>query len=295
MQHAYRSNCGDPVFERSLLPPPAEAGESLPLAWIEALAHETEADIEVERPALVLMDSGSAQLDCGLGLRNRSFDLRAGSLGCFAAGSHLRASRWRWAPARRIAVDLAQAALLAPDLDPPLRHARTADDLQFGDDALAALVRGLAHEAACGQPHGPLFADSLLLGLLQRLQQRHSPGRGGVRERGRLSATQLQRLEDFVRQHLAQPLNLQALAQTVGFSPAQFVRLLKRCTGQTPHQYVLARRLERARALVLSSEHPLALIAQDTGFSSQSHLTSSFARAFGSPPGALRRAGRCAA
>lgn len=290
MEPVRTSACGNPVHEWSLLPPPGESAWSAPLAWIEVEPHQTLADMVVENKVLVLLDSGSTQLDCGFGLRSVSCDLRAGSIGYFAPGSHLKASRWRWAQARRIAIDLGQVERLDPVLAEPLRRAPAVADLEFHDGELAALMRGLAHEAAAGYPHGRLFTESLLLGLSLRMQ-RHASGRT-PRERGRLSAAHLKALDEFLDGHLGQRISVQMLARTTGFSESQFVRLLKRTIRQTPYQYVLDRRLERARHLVRHSAMPLAWIAQETGFASQSHMTTAFLRRYGEPPGALRRNSR---
>ena len=69
------------------------------------------------------------------------------------------------------------------------------------------------------------------------------------------------------------------------------MRLFKNTFACTPYQYVLDMRLRHARALVLGGQLPLAGIAEEAGFSSQSHMTTAFVRAFGATPGDLRRAG----
>mgnify|MGYP001572356810 FL=1 len=92
---------------------------------------------------------------------------------------------------------------------------------------------------------------------------------------------------------VAVDLTLTALASSAGYSKAQFVRLFRRATGTSPHRYVLQRRLERARQLIESSSMPLAAVAHEAGFASQSHLSSTFVRAYGCTPGDARRnAGR---
>lgn len=287
-----RQACGDPTCERSLLPPEAACWGGLPLMWVEASPHVAQADLVVERNALVLMDSGCAQVDYGFGLQSLSCDLRAGSIGYFAQGTHLRASRWRWAPARRIAIDLQSACEAEPMLSEQFQRAPCTTEMEFHDAELAALVRGMAREAAHGSPNGRLFAESLSLGVMLRLQQRAAARHRRSRERGRLTAAQLQAVDDLVRSSLGRQISLGMLAQASGFSPAQFVRLFKNTVGCTPHQYVLRMRLERARDLVLATVLPLAVIADETGFSSQSHMTSAFVRALKTPPGEMRRQGR---
>ncbi|MCX8004016.1 MAG: AraC family transcriptional regulator [Burkholderiaceae bacterium] len=292
MPDGYRSECGEPAFERDLLAGSAAKEAALPIAWIEALPHVAFADIEIERPVLVLLDAGAVELDCGYGRRSVFYGLKAGSIGCFTQGTTLRASRWRWSSARRIAVQLEGACAGDPLLEEQFQRTPCRAELEFMDPELAALMRAMVREAASGGPHGRLYADSLRLGLMLRLQQRASAHTGRGRERARLSVSQLRALEHAVRESLGQPLTVAALAAVVGFSPAQFARLLKNTTGQSPHQYVLQIRLGRARELVLQDKLSLAAIAVETGFSSQSHMTSAFARMFGAPPGEMRRAAR---
>jgi len=97
----------------------------------------------------------------------------------------------------------------------------------------------------------------------------------------------------LVESHLADRLSIPDLALEVGISPYHFVRLFKRTAGLTPHQYVVSRRVERARQLLEDMELSIAVIAIDTGFSSRSHLTERFGKEFGVTPAMYRaRRGR---
>lgn len=264
----------------------------LPVAWIESAPHEVLADLTIERDVIVMIDAGSTQTDFGFGLRSVSCDLRPGAIGWFRQGAYLQASRWRWAHARRIAIDLGAAAAGDPILAEHLRRAHCGTEVEFHDDELASLLRRIALEAQAGGASGTLFAESLLLGIGLRLQRRVDARLGSARERGRLTPAQVRSFEECVRSRLGEPLTLAQLAATSSYSPAHFVRLFRNTFGCSPYQYVLRTRLEHARELVLSSGLPLSAIAEESGFASQSHMTASFVRAFGAPPGALRRAAR---
>lgn len=286
-----RNACGDPCHERSLLPAEGASWGGLPVAWLQARPHEVRADLVVERHVLVMIDSGSARADFGYGSRNLSCDLRAGAIGTFRQGTHMRMSHWRWPAARRIAVDLEAATLLGDTaLAEQLRAAPWETEIEFHDPELAALVRGMVREAAAGCPNGRLFAESLSLGLALRLQQRAAARHGNGRERGRLAPAQVRKLDELIRTAGGRQVTLAMLAQASGFSPAQFVRLFRNTLGCSPHQYVLRSRLERARAMVVAGQMSLAMVAHETGFASQSHMTSAFVRAYGVPPGEMRRA-----
>lgn len=99
-----------------------------------------------------------------------------------------------------------------------------------------------------------------------------------------------------IEQNLDGDLSLAALAGVAGLSPSHFARRFKATIGDAPHQYVLARRVNGAKRLLLESDLPLAEIAAALGFSSQAHLTGIFGRTVGMTPGAYRtRRNRCLA
>lgn len=99
----------------------------------------------------------------------------------------------------------------------------------------------------------------------------------------------LRRIRDYIEDDLGGDLSLGALAKQAGVPPTIFGRSFRQLYGTSPHQYVLSRRLERARVLLLSTDLSVAEISLDTGFSSQSHLTTAFGRLTGMPPAEFRR------
>lgn len=103
-----------------------------------------------------------------------------------------------------------------------------------------------------------------------------------------LSPLQLRRVALFIENNLDGDLSLATLAAVAGLSPSHFARRFKGATAEAPHRYVLARRVNGAKRLLLETDMPLAEVAATTGFSSQAHLTGIFGRATGMPPGAYR-------
>jgi AraC-like DNA-binding protein len=96
----------------------------------------------------------------------------------------------------------------------------------------------------------------------------------------------------YIEDNLDGDCSILALADVAGLSPYHFARAFRTDTGDTPHRYVVRRRLVRARDMVLYSSLGLAEIARATGYSSQSRLTEAFVRNFGTTPGQTRRAWR---
>jgi AraC-like DNA-binding protein len=105
-----------------------------------------------------------------------------------------------------------------------------------------------------------------------------------------LSPERLKRVCDYIEAHLDDRLTLGDLAAVACLSPYHFSRSFKQAVGVGPQRYVMHRRVERAKALMRRTNHPLALIAQEVGFGDQSHLTSVFRREIGVTPGHFRSA-----
>ena len=128
----------------------------------------------------------------------------------------------------------------------------------------------------------------LLVDQLHRLhdvQAWRDPAPGG------LAAWQLNRACDFLQAHIASDIGLSTLADLVGLSPKHFARAFKQSTGVPPHQWLIARRVERAQALLRSTPMSLSEVALNCGFADQSHFTATFRRVTGNSPGRFRSGG----
>lgn len=96
------------------------------------------------------------------------------------------------------------------------------------------------------------------------------------------------RVEAHLREHLAQPLRVEELAQRVHLSRAHFIRTYRARTGTTPMAALRQLRVARARDLVIATDLPLRAIAQQVGLQDEHHLSHVFRRLLGAPPGAFR-------
>jgi AraC-like DNA-binding protein len=101
-------------------------------------------------------------------------------------------------------------------------------------------------------------------------------------------ARHLLRAKDLIDLRYREPLDVAALAQAAHLSPAHFSREFRRAFGETPHQYLLTRRLERAAALLRATDHSVADICFTVGLSSVGSFTTSFGRTYGISPTAYR-------
>lgn len=100
----------------------------------------------------------------------------------------------------------------------------------------------------------------------------------------------LLRAKDLIDRRYREPLDVATLARAARLSPAHFSRAFRRTYGETPHQYLLTRRLERAAALLCNTDRSVADICFAVGLRSVGSFTTSFGRAYGLPPSAYRAA-----
>jgi AraC-like DNA-binding protein len=103
-------------------------------------------------------------------------------------------------------------------------------------------------------------------------------------------ARHLLRAKDLIDARYREPLDVRALARAAHLSPAHFSREFRRAFGETPHQYLLTRRMERAAALLRNTDHSVADICFTVGLRSVGSFTTTFGRTFGLSPTAYRAA-----
>ncbi len=103
-------------------------------------------------------------------------------------------------------------------------------------------------------------------------------------------ARHLLRARDLADARYREPLDVATLARAAHVSPAHFTREFRRAFGETPHRYLLTRRLERAAALLRNTDRSVADICMTVGLSSVGSFTTSFGKLYGMSPTAYRAA-----
>ena len=101
-------------------------------------------------------------------------------------------------------------------------------------------------------------------------------------------ARHLLRAKDLADARYSEALDVDDMAAAAGLSRAHFSREFRRAFGETPHVYLLTRRLERAAALLRTTDRSIADICFSVGLSSLGSFTTSFTRMFGKSPAAYR-------
>jgi len=125
--------------------------------------------------------------------------------------------------------------------------------------------------------------------LLRHELQRHETAKKADSGAGELAGWQVQRLRVYIDNHLSDTIHVKDLSGIARRSTGHFCRAFKRTFGQTPHAYVTARRVARAKSLMLESQEQLSVIAQLCGFTDQPHLSKLFRQSTGETPAAWRR------
>lgn len=163
-------------------------------------------------------------------------------------------------------------------------------EFETEDTLLRALILGFLAEAENGGASGRVLVESLTTAFAVHYIQRY--GQGVQDESGPqrgLDARRLKRARDLLDSRYAEDLSLEDIARDAAMSKFHFIRQFKLSTGLSPYQYLLKRRLERARSLLLDGDLPIARIALAVGFSDQSQFNRHFKREFGATPASLRR------
>ncbi|MUG98056.1 helix-turn-helix domain-containing protein [Scytonema sp. UIC 10036] len=153
------------------------------------------------------------------------------------------------------------------------------------DALLQGIFLTLREEVEVGKIGGDLLVDSLKTTLAIHLLRKYCTTQPKLSSHSDgLSQLTLQKVREYIHEHLDGNLKLVELSAIAQISPYHFLRLFKQQVGITPHQYILQSRIEKAKYLLQHSNLSIANIALRTGFSDQSHLTRCFKRMVGVTP-----------
>jgi len=209
------------------------------------------------------------------------------------------ASRWTMHDGNDTSLIVALPAALVDDvpmrqeLDP--RRIELRNRFQMRDPQLENIAWALRSEMQAGNPTGRLYTDSLGVSMAARLIARHSslaPARAEASEQtGGLGGRRLRQTLAYIEDHLADAgdLSLQKIAAEAGISASHLKTAFRRSIGMPVHQYVLARRIERAKDLLMEGRQSILEIALATGFSHQGHLARHMRRSAGLSPKQMQR------
>ncbi len=223
-------------------------------------------------------------------IHDESQQMGMGSFHLYPAGIQV-AGRW-YQPVTAAFLQLPPALIMqfegmAFRRDPA--HIEIVPRLNFHDPLLHHLITELCRELQNPGPLGALFAESAAqLIMLQMLRKYSNIAVTLPPTRARLTERQLRVINDYVESHLDRKLSLAELAGLLFMSLSHFERLFRASVGCSPYRYVLNRKIERARGLLLNTSLSLQQIAEACGFANQSHFTRHFTRQVGVSPARFR-------
>jgi len=161
---------------------------------------------------------------------------------------------------------------------------------KFADPRLSAMVAAVHAEMVAGFPSGRLFLDSVEQAMAVMLVNGHAVRHRPVQiYRGGLGSARLRRIKELVHARMEDDLSLDDMAQSVGLSTAHFARMFRKSTGETPHQFVLRQRLERAKAMLRARDARVLDVAVACGFKTQQHFAQAFRDLWGASPTEYRQ------
>ena len=162
---------------------------------------------------------------------------------------------------------------------------------QFGaiDPLLEQLAIGIFEAAREPISCSRHYADHLGRAFAARLVQKHSTASLQTNRSKGLSEQQLDRVTEYIEANLGMDVSLADLARVSSLSPSHFAKLFKKATGHTPYQFLMRRRIKRARHLLASTNETIGQIAIECGFGDQMHLTLTFKRMTGATPAIFRK------
>ena len=290
-----------PLDWLKLLPfAPAASSHRLGWAGLEAARNRAVPASELHAPAithhrLILFSRPPEGLDLLYEGVKRHVPPPAGAILVVPAGSP---TLWRWSGSFHSLHIFLEPGLFARvgaeafGLDPARVTLPPLDGLDLPH--LRAVMLAVDAELTADGDGGRLAAESLANVLAVHLirhvsaPRRPSRGRDGALPRGRLRA-----VVEYIEEHLDASPTLEQLAAVACLSPYHFARQFKTATGLPPHEYVIARRVERAKQILQGGgDFTLAQVAARAGFSNQSHFSDHFRRLVGVTPGQFRTPAR---
>lgn len=252
-------------------------------------------DLTLDDPALVLWLSDAPQLRIRRGDSRWTLHPKAGLFDYYPAGHYAQVERAA-GPASALKISILGEWRQTLGLDDDAWAQDRQPHFQFRDKRLERLVRLVRqldahHGPAQPRPHAlaaPLYVDYLKHATLACWAEHQAADRWH-RNASALPEPTRRVITDYVDSVLTQGIGIDELAALAGYSEAQFMRRFKATFDMPPHRYILARRVDRAKQLMQSSDMTLTAIAQQLGFASHAHFTTAFKLRTGTTPSAFRR------
>ena len=164
-----------------------------------------------------------------------------------------------------------------------------ADPAYSADPIMGKLAWTLLEANSLRSPFSELYCESLAMAVLARAMEFRDDGPVASGARAGLQSWRLRRATEYIEDNLGELVTLNDIAEHTGLSRMHFAAQFKRAMGMSPHAFLMQRRVETAKAMLIDDRLPIVQIAFAVGFHSQAHFTSAFRKATGMTPGCWRK------
>lgn len=276
----------------------------LSTSLVEISAHMRVGDVSVARcelshnagtvvgsPQLVIAVHASApyQLETGYGSFRKQQSIRSGMIHIWPANSPAY-QEWGDATPHMIVVAIEQQ-MVSRIIASAGMGANESLSPRFGvrDRTISQLVKTFSDQLDKTATKNKAFTDGLSTALVTHVYRTYSENMSLDLVKGGLTPIDAQRVIKFIEQNLQENIGLEQLASTVQLSTHYFTEAFRKTVGMPPYRFLLTRRIEKAKELLLHSEMAPGKIAAEVGFSSQAQFTTNFRKLVGKTPGRFRR------
>jgi AraC family transcriptional regulator len=169
-------------------------------------------------------------------------------------------------------------------------RAELRDNFGVHDPFVESCAHVLCDELRGDRLGGRMYAEATITQLALHMLRQYGTVNAPPESAVRISAHKLRQAKDYVEENLAEDLTIQAIARVAGMSPFHFAHAFSAAEGMPPHQYVMRRRLHKAKSLLRTTDLTLMEIAQRVGYANASHFCVAFQKLTQVPPSAYRKA-----
>lgn len=252
--------------------------------------HLSEIEGRDGKAILILSDRSSGKLHADAGGERMNADIRSGSLTFMPAGVAQHYDFKGETTNTVLAIDdalLERVSASNPGLG---RVGGLEPRLSFFRPSLQKLVEEHYAVMAAGDDGWRVLSEAISLRIAYEIFTYFNGSDAQKAGAAPLTQVELNRLIDFIEAEMEHNFDLSDMADLLGRDTFGFSRAFKAATGESPHQFLIQRRVMRVKQMLCQTKAPLAEIAYATGFSNQSHMSATFSKAVGMPPGAYRKA-----
>ncbi|UTW45333.1 helix-turn-helix domain-containing protein [bacterium SCSIO 12696] len=267
------------------------AGELLSLEYFEAEPDSMATQAFSQHHILINLKDEPHRLENWRGGQHRDFTFSKHDIVVTPAGLE---SGWRWhARSKCIVVTLEPDKLetfTQSELGRLLTDQQLLDLPHFKDEDIANAAVMLLDALQLEGSSSDVMFESLARVFLVKLVNKYGDDRSDdITYSDKFTAKHYKRVLDFVANHFGDSIQIDDLARDIGMSSSHFSRLFKQVIGDTPYQFLMRYRVERAAEMIANTKKPLFDIALSCGFSDQAHLTRTFKQLNNTTPKAWRK------